>query len=68
MNNGTSALADDVTANEVAATVNDKMAAAKEQATALKAKVKDFVDENPVIAVAGAVAAGFLVGRLLSRL
>lgn len=68
MNNGASALTNDVSANEVAATVTDKMAAAKEQATAIKAKVKDFVDENPVVAVAGAVAAGFIVGRLLSRL
>lgn len=57
-----------VGAEEVKAAVADKLAVAKDQAQAMKVKVKEFVDENPVVAVAGAVAAGFLVGRLLSRL
>lgn len=68
MNNGSTVLTEEVGATDVAAHVTDKLAAAKEQAGALKVKVKDFVEENPVVAVAGAVAAGFLVGRLLSRL
>ncbi len=45
-----------------------KVAQAKEQLEAVSKKVKVFVDEHPVVAVAGAVAAGFVVGRLLSRM
>lgn len=45
-----------------------KVVQAKEQLEAVSKKVKVFVDEHPVVAVAGAVAAGFVVGRLLSRM
>lgn len=69
MQNGSSAtMTESVSGAEITAAANDKLAMAKEKADAVKVKVKDFVDENPVVAVAGAVALGFVVGRLLSRL
>jgi ElaB/YqjD/DUF883 family membrane-anchored ribosome-binding protein len=34
----------------------------------LEGRVRNFVVEKPAVAVVGAVAAGFIVGRILSRL
>lgn len=54
------------TLDELAA--SPKVVQAKESLEAVSKKVKVFVDEHPVVAVAGAIAAGFVVGRLLSRM
>lgn len=39
-----------------------------ERVRALDDRVRRFVVERPLVALAGAVAGGFLIGRLLSRL
>lgn len=70
MQNGSATLTEGLngTAESIAAAAPAQLEAAKEQLEAVSKKVKVFVDEHPVVAVAGAVAAGFLVGRLLSRM
>ena len=40
---------------------------AKQQLDALNIKVKAFVKENPGTALLGAIAVGFVVGRLVSK-
>lgn len=40
---------------------------AKQQLDALNVKVKTFVKENPGTALLGALAVGFVVGRLVSK-
>lgn len=44
-----------------------KLEEAKERLGDLNDKAKDFIRENPVACVAGAVVVGFLIGRLASR-
>jgi ElaB/YqjD/DUF883 family membrane-anchored ribosome-binding protein len=65
--NGTATLTDEVNGHSHDIPAIDGPAA-KARLEEAKAKVKTFVDEHPVVAVAGAVAAGFVVGRLLSRM
>ena len=45
----------------------DVVASLRERAVALDAEVRRFVVERPVVALVGAIAGGFLIGRLLSR-
>lgn len=40
----------------------------EERARELDSRVRRFIVERPLLALAGAVAGGFLMGRLLSRL
>ena len=44
-----------------------KLDEAKQQLDALNVKVKGFVKENPCTALLGALAVGFVVGRLVSK-
>ena len=69
MQNGSATLTDTDNGHGLDDLANSpKVAQAKESLEAVSKKVKVFVDEHPVVAVAGAVAAGFVVGRLLSRM
>ncbi|MBX7101581.1 MAG: hypothetical protein K1X89_27955 [Myxococcaceae bacterium] len=40
---------------------------AKEKLADANAKAKGFIRENPALAIGGALALGFLIGRLASR-
>ena len=47
--------------------LGEAVQALDERVRAVDVRVRRFVMERPVVAIAGAVAAGFLIGRLLSR-
>ena len=40
----------------------------REKLSVADARVRDFVERRPIVALCGAVAAGFLIGRIVSRI
>ena len=64
--NGTSA-DDEGPLGDVAERLAPKIEEAQEQLMALNERVKGFIKENPGTTLLGAVALGFVIGRLASR-
>ena len=54
-------------ANEAMERVEEQLQAAKDALADAEVKVRAFVKERPVLCLAGAVAIGYVVGKLVSR-
>jgi len=54
-------------ANQAIERVEEQLQAAKDVLADVDVKVRTFVKERPVLCLAGAVAIGYVVGKLVSR-
>ncbi|MBS2027444.1 MAG: hypothetical protein JST54_06010 [Deltaproteobacteria bacterium] len=55
------------TANHAMERVEEQLQAAKDALADTDVKVRAFVKERPILCLAGAIALGYVVGKLVSR-
>lgn len=53
---------------DAAQTAEELVEGVREKLSLADARVRDFVERRPIVALCGAVAAGFLIGRIVSRI